>query len=406
MSFSGLQLQPLRGLEGSWGNSGMTPFFSSQTDSRLLVADVTAPPLTRLRRLLRLPPHIGAFRPAALFDSCMPFYLLLFTVWKKFAWQQDQGEVGFLCCRMISNEGKGLAATKRRTPEGWRQERSQTIWRQIKGRDVDNFLFILYIYKMPGYLENTELCCVCLNKSWRVWENQEESSRATWAQTAKVAVNSFQCFCAYQISQGSHCSQCTTYSRWVSVNSKHSLPCGSLFQLVPEHKQTEPLAISLMLNRTGTVAQKAAGALWEALQPRWNFKDNLLRNSKSRWTRITPFSQVFVSLQNLWILFPPLTLISSDWPLHAGGRSLLTFYIFLLRANLLQQSVCPQVLCLTVLRVNACFCSAELPLCWRSVCSLWTLSWIHYSFCHWLGWGENKEKVWNSSIMSTHVASL
>lgn len=92
MSFSGLQLQPLRCLKGSWGNSGMTPFFSSETDSRLLVADVTAPPLTRLRRLLRLPPltrlrrllrlppHIGAFRPAALFDSCMPFYLLLFTV--------------------------------------------------------------------------------------------------------------------------------------------------------------------------------------------------------------------------------------------------------------------------------------------------------------------------------------
>lgn len=82
-----------------------------------------------------------------------------------------------------------------------------------------------------------------------------------------------------QNSQSSQSSQSPTYSRWVSVDSKCELRCGSLSQLVPERKQTEPSAISLMLNRTGTFPPKRFVQLWE----RCYIEDHLFRkNNQAR----------------------------------------------------------------------------------------------------------------------------
>lgn len=82
---------------------------------------------------------------------------------------------------------------------------------------------------------------------------------------------------------------------------------------------SSPSTIPVMFNRSGTLARQQLGALWE--------RCSLDGTSKT------------ISCQ-----------INQD-----RGRSLLTLCIVLLRTNLVQQAVCPQVSCLTVLIVKSLF---------------------------------------------------
>lgn len=166
------------------------------------------------------------------------------------------------------------------------ENESQTVWSQIKGTDVGK---VLFFGEARIFWKRRGSGVVRMSRLWRVRGNHEESfgdtcwlcvSRKAWL--GWVCCEFFLVFSHSQNSQNPQCSQSSqspTYSRWVSADSKRELRCGSLSQLVPEHKQTEPSAISLILNRTGTFPPKQFVQLWE----RCYIKDHLFRkNNQAR----------------------------------------------------------------------------------------------------------------------------
>lgn len=44
-----------------------------------------------------------------------------------------------------------MAAKKRRTPESWRQSKSQSSWRQIKGRDVEKLFITVFLFTLFNF---------------------------------------------------------------------------------------------------------------------------------------------------------------------------------------------------------------------------------------------------------------
>lgn len=90
------------------------------------------------------------------------------------------------------------------------KKKKKSVWRQTKDIDVEKlFFYFIFFSKIPGYLEKTELRCVCISSLSKLWENQEQLSLVTCSR--KSCRKFFSVFRNCQISQSSHGSQYATY---------------------------------------------------------------------------------------------------------------------------------------------------------------------------------------------------
>lgn len=154
---------------------GVNPdcLFSSQIDSHHSVTDFAAPPLACLLRRLCLPPDIGASVPRLCLIPPWRFISFCLRLKKVCLTARSRGGRPF----EMSDDFKWRQWIGREEEEeSWEEaeNESQTVWSQIKGKDVGK-LFFFFFWRRQDFWEKTSFWCVRMSRSWSMWENREES---------------------------------------------------------------------------------------------------------------------------------------------------------------------------------------------------------------------------------------